>query len=240
MRSHRPCGDVRVHVAVHLRRRRRMPEQLLDRAQVGAALEQMRRERVTQAMRVGGAAACSCRAGARAPRGRARRSHRVRAPAGRLEGSGRGAGLLAERGTTRSLPPLPRTRTCSCSKSTSAKSSPTASALRSPAERARRARGCAGRRARRRHERRRSLRSPPALLGQALRPAWAERASGTRVGPSVKRRKERQPRAGGRSSPPRPRRVELGRGARRAPGRRRRRRRRRPSSQPPKSRRSPP
>ena len=42
-----------VHVAVHLRRpERRVPEQLLDRAQVGAALEQVRRERVPQPVRV--------------------------------------------------------------------------------------------------------------------------------------------------------------------------------------------
>src|SRR2546421_6219798 len=42
-----------VHVAVHLRGgERAVAEQLLDRAQVGAALEQMRRERVAQAVRV--------------------------------------------------------------------------------------------------------------------------------------------------------------------------------------------
>src|SRR5579885_152022 len=42
---------LRVDVAIHLRRRqRRVAEQLLDRAQVGAALEQMRRERVPQAV----------------------------------------------------------------------------------------------------------------------------------------------------------------------------------------------
>src|SRR5439155_9871161 len=39
----------RIDVAVHLRRRERaVPEQLLDRAQVGAALEEMRRERVPE------------------------------------------------------------------------------------------------------------------------------------------------------------------------------------------------
>ena len=43
----------RVDVAVDLRRREgAVPEQLLDRAQVGAALEQVGRERVPQAMRV--------------------------------------------------------------------------------------------------------------------------------------------------------------------------------------------
>ena len=44
----------RVDVAVHLRRRQRaVPEQLLDRPQVGPALEQVGREGVPQAMRVG-------------------------------------------------------------------------------------------------------------------------------------------------------------------------------------------
>ena len=42
-----------VDVAVDLRRRQgAVPEQLLDRAQVGAALQQMRRERVAQSMRM--------------------------------------------------------------------------------------------------------------------------------------------------------------------------------------------
>src|SRR6185312_5121162 len=42
-----------VDVAVHLgRRERAMAEQLLDRAEIGAALEQVRRERVTEAVRV--------------------------------------------------------------------------------------------------------------------------------------------------------------------------------------------
>src|SRR5437867_2902388 len=46
-----------IDVAVHLRRRERaVAEQLLDRAQVGAALEQVRRERVAEAMRVRGEA----------------------------------------------------------------------------------------------------------------------------------------------------------------------------------------
>src|SRR4051812_3403448 len=45
---------LRVDVRVHLRRReRRMAEQLLNRAQVGAAFEQVRRERVAQAVRMG-------------------------------------------------------------------------------------------------------------------------------------------------------------------------------------------
>src|ERR671930_1943492 len=53
----RPVVDAaetgRVHVAVHLgRRERAVPEQLLDRPQVGAALEEVGRERVPQAVRV--------------------------------------------------------------------------------------------------------------------------------------------------------------------------------------------
>ena len=46
-----PAG---VDVAVHLRRReRRVAEELLDRPEVGAALEEMRRERVPETVRVG-------------------------------------------------------------------------------------------------------------------------------------------------------------------------------------------
>src|SRR6478609_2657702 len=44
---------LRVDVAVHLGRREgAVAEELLDRAQIGAALEQMRRERMAQAMRM--------------------------------------------------------------------------------------------------------------------------------------------------------------------------------------------
>ena len=79
-----PAQAARVDVAVDLRRReRRVAEQLLDRAQVGAALEEVRRVRVAEAVRVAAAAgaACWCRAAGRARRGRARRSRRARAPA---------------------------------------------------------------------------------------------------------------------------------------------------------------
>ena len=52
----------RVDVAVDLRRReRRVPEQLLDDAEVGAALEEVRRERVPQAVRVAEEAAHGAR-----------------------------------------------------------------------------------------------------------------------------------------------------------------------------------
>src|SRR5439155_2714584 len=48
-----PAKALPVHVAVHLRGRQgTVAEQLLDRPQVGAAFEQMRRERVAEAMRM--------------------------------------------------------------------------------------------------------------------------------------------------------------------------------------------
>ena len=51
----------RVHVGVSLRRRQlNVPEQLLDRAQVGASLQQMRGERVAQRVRAD-AKACAAR-----------------------------------------------------------------------------------------------------------------------------------------------------------------------------------
>src|SRR5262249_56463866 len=48
-----PAQPLAVDVAVRLRRRQRaVSEQLLDRPQIGTALEQMRRERVAQSMRM--------------------------------------------------------------------------------------------------------------------------------------------------------------------------------------------
>src|SRR5436309_214507 len=59
-----------VHVAVDLRRRERaVAEQLLDRAQVGAAFEQVRRERVAELVRVGEQAAQRARVEAPPPGG---------------------------------------------------------------------------------------------------------------------------------------------------------------------------
>ena len=129
---------LRVDVAVDLRRREgRVAEQLLDHAQVGAALEQVRRERVAQPMRVGGQAAK--RRGVEPPAA-GREEERVLGAARELRPRLAQVArdpvrrLLAERHDA-VLRPLPlRTCTCSCSKSTSARSSPTASALRSPAE----------------------------------------------------------------------------------------------------------
>src|SRR5690242_8511338 len=71
-----------VDVAVHLRRRERaVAEQLLDRPQVGAALEQMRRERVAQA--VGMRQQAAERAGVEPPAAR-REEERVRGAASEL------------------------------------------------------------------------------------------------------------------------------------------------------------
>ena len=127
----------RVDVAVDLGRRERgVPQELLDRAEVGAALEEMGRVCVAEPVRMGDEAAQHARV--------------QPAPAGREEQCVAGAGRevraaiaqvprnlerrdLAE-GTTRSLSPLPRTRRASCSKSTSPRSRSTASALRSPHE----------------------------------------------------------------------------------------------------------
>jgi hypothetical protein len=53
-----PPQPERVHVAVHLSRRERaVPEQLLDHAQVGAALEQVGGEGAAQTVRVADEAA---------------------------------------------------------------------------------------------------------------------------------------------------------------------------------------
>ena len=127
-----------IDVAVDLRRRERaVPEQLLDRAQVGTSLEQVGRVRVTQPVRVPEEPAerRSCRAASHARRGRARRRRPAPAPAARRAGRRpRRDAARSPSGTTRSFPPLPRTCTARCSKSTSARSRPTASAERSPHE----------------------------------------------------------------------------------------------------------
>ena len=63
-----------VHVAVHLRRRERaVPEQLLDHAQVGAALEQVRGESVPEPVRVRNEAAQHARVQAAAAGGHKQR-----------------------------------------------------------------------------------------------------------------------------------------------------------------------
>ena len=193
-----PAQALAVDVAVDLRRRERaVAEQLLDHAQVGAALEQVRRERVAQPVRVRAdrAAACSCRAAARARRGRARPRRRARAAGARRGGSSASQyAASSPSGTTRSLSPLPCTRTCSCSKSTSARSRP----HRLGAAQARRVdeleqRAVAERErpvALERLEQRFDVLRSPARSAAGARAA-ARRPSGTRDGPSAKRRNER-------------------------------------------------
>src|SRR5215217_3195357 len=71
-----------VDVAVYLgRRERAVPEQLLDRPQVGAALEQVRRERVPQTVRMRQQPAQGARVEAPPSRGE---EERVLGPAGQL------------------------------------------------------------------------------------------------------------------------------------------------------------
>ena len=134
----------RVDVRVALRRAQaRVAEQLLDRAQVGAALQQMRRERVAERVRADAGARAARRdvaphepvdapRGQPCPRGSSRTADRVagasvgargsarRAPAGaaRATSASRSfryarsaAAVLVLNGTSRSLPPLPSTRT---------------------------------------------------------------------------------------------------------------------------------
>ena len=83
---------LRVHVAVDLRRRERgVAEELLDRAEIGPALEQVRRERVAEPVRVANEPADGARVESASPRGeeeRVDRAARERRPC-RREGSER-------------------------------------------------------------------------------------------------------------------------------------------------------
>ena len=173
------------------------------RAAPGSCAGRRRRRADGSRRRAGGGAGagrsgagCSCRAAGRARRGRTRRSLLVRARAAPRAGSGASqAAASSPSGTTRSFPPLPR-RTCtsSCSKSTSPRSRPTASALRRPAEytsstsaRFRSAIGPSP-------SRDSSIRSTSAAAGASGRRRarrGPSRASGTRSGPSACRRKAR-------------------------------------------------
>ena len=127
-----------VDVAVDLRGGEgRVPEQLLDRAEVGAAFEQVRRERVAQLVRVRADPPQRARVEPLPARGQEQRSLRAADELGPrvAEIAARSSSAASSpSGTTRSLPPLPCTRTSSCSKSTSARSSETASRERRPAE----------------------------------------------------------------------------------------------------------
>ena len=145
-----PAQPVGGDVGVELRGRQRgVAEQLLHRAQVGAALEQVGGGGVPQPVRadVGRARARRRSAGAPACAPPAGRSGRPRAPrksagAGALDRAARAARRepAVERpgrpgwpnGTERSLRPLPKTRTTWRSRSTSSMSSPTSSPTRIP------------------------------------------------------------------------------------------------------------
>ena len=154
-----------VHVRVALRRRQlHVPEQLLDRAQVGASLEQVRGEGVSQRVRADAESRAARRDVARdetlhASPGEAGAAEveeeRLSALGSRLTALGSRLGLslvlrssaaprapsatraatvsVAElNGTSRSLAPLPITRTIRARRFTSSRSSPTSSLSRRP------------------------------------------------------------------------------------------------------------
>ena len=131
-----------------------MPEQLLDDAQVGPALEQVGRERVAQRVRADpvGEAGPSGRALDRGPRllagqppaaiAEEQRAAAKRARRGRARAARRAARAIqrpsqssatSPTGTSRSLSPLPMTRTNAPSTDRSSRSSPIASLIRRPA-----------------------------------------------------------------------------------------------------------
>ena len=188
----------RVDMAVDLRgRERRVAEQLLDRAQVGAALEQVRRERVPQAVGVGDEPAE--RAGVEAAAAGREKEGVVRAP-GELAAVRRGG--TARRAATpprRAGRPVPcrpsraRARAPARSRRPRGRARPPRRCAARPSRRARRARGCAAR-ARPSASSASTIASTSARFG-ASGSRWGRRgpsdASGTRVGPSVKRRNER-------------------------------------------------
>ena len=168
----------------------RMPEQLLDDAQVGPTFEQMRRERVAQRVRADplGEAGPRRRALDRGPGLLARQAPPAVAeeerPAARRRARDRARGAstrgpviqrpsqssaTSPTGTSRSLSPLPMTRTNAPSTDRSSRSSPIASLIRSPAAysssrsaRSRSASGC------RRSGSVGRVGSPPAASQQAL------------------------------------------------------------------------
>ena len=185
-----------VDVAVHLRRRERgVAEQLLDRAQVGAALEQVRRERVAQAVRVGDEPAQ--RRGVE-PAAARREEERVLGAACELRAAPRAGsarrGAPPPRRAARPGPSRPcrraRGRAPARSRRRRGRGRPPRRCAGRPSRRARRARGCAARAGRRR-------RAPSTICldlvaASARRAAGAARfgasdASGTCSGPSVKR-----------------------------------------------------
>ena len=157
-----PAG---IDVAVGLRRRERaVAEKLLDHAQVGATLEEVRRECVPESVGVrgGGAGSCSCRAAGRAPRGRGRRPRRPRAPAATARDSG-GAGTPPPRRAGRPAPCRPchgRGRPPARSRHRRGRGRRPRGCAVPPSRRARARRGC-GSRAARRPSPARGRRRPP-------------------------------------------------------------------------------
>ena len=226
---------LRVDVAVDLRRRQgRVAEQLLDHAQVGAALEQVRRERVTQAMRVRGSRRRSVEVSSRRPRAE-RKSASL--------GAARELRAAPRAGSARPSAPPPR-RAARCGPSRPCRAGRARAPARSrrrrgrarrprrcagrPSRRARPARGCAARAGRRRRAPSSSAVDLGLLrrVGQPARAARRERD----LGHARRAEREAQQRADGRE-PARDRRgrelaagpgaAEVGRVLRRARARRR-------------------
>ena len=191
----------RVDVAVDLRRReRRVAEQLLDRAQVGAALEQVGRVRVPEAVRVRQQPAEDARVepppADRDEQRVARAARERRPPVAQPEAD---AARPPPRRAGRAAPcrPCPRTCTCSRSRSTSPRSSATTSARAEPArvdelEQRRVAEG------------ERVVAAPrPRRRPARPRRAWASPAADGRVGARAPRPGRGRPeRVGGRATAP--------------------------------------
>ena len=188
---------LRVDMAVDLgSRERRVPEQLLDRAQVGAAFEQVGRVRVAQPVGVArrGGAGLTCRGASRGRRGTAHRSRRARAPAARPGGRSRRRAPPPRRAARRAP-----CRPCRARGPPPARSRRRAGRARRPrrcgARRSRRARGgprCAAPAGRRRRPRERASRPRRAsarrgAVGAARRQCERRDAAA----PSVKRRNDR-------------------------------------------------
>ena len=171
----------RVHMAVDLRgRERRVPEQLLNRPQIGAAFEQMRRERVAEAVRVGKEPAERARVEAPAAHGEeervlgAARELRPRVPEIARDDGATPPRRAAPRAPCR--PSRGRGRAPARSRRHRGRGRPLP---RSAARRSRRARpgpGCAGRAARRHRSSPGSTRSLPASAPPAVAAAAAARA----------------------------------------------------------------
>ena len=143
LRARVAAGRTRAAAGVH-RRGCRPASSRAKRARGAPGSCAGRRRPRAGASRRRAAAGGGCASGGGGPRCRARRPRTERKSVSLRRGRGRAArpaGSVATacaarspRGTMRSLPPLPRTWTASCSKSTSASRSPTTSAVRRPHE----------------------------------------------------------------------------------------------------------